>query len=291
MNITFLRYIFFVLLITLVVASCKVTHSYQSPDVSTTGLYRDSVSADTNTIANLRWNEVLLTLHCNHLLEKVLIEIWICELLLRVWSRHRLSTCKAGAAFLPTINGNTSIARSKFSAGQGFGARPSITQYQFGLTSGWEADIWGRLGANRRASLANFLQSEAAVRAVQTSVVSSIANFYYLLLALDQQLLITRQTVSNWDTTVTTMRALKEAARVTEAAVVQSEAQRYGAEVTIPDLKQRIRETEHALSIILGRAPAGIGRGRLEDQQPIGVLQTGVPAQLLANRPMCSKPN
>jgi outer membrane protein TolC len=81
------------------------------------------------------------------------------------------------------------------------------------------------------------------------------------------------------------MRALKEAARVTEAAVVQSEAQRYAAEVTIPDLKQSIRETENALSILLGRVPSAIQRGNLENQATAAVLQTGVPAQLLANRP------
>jgi outer membrane protein TolC len=193
MNITFLRYIFFVLLITLVVASCKVTHSYQSPDVSTTGLYRDSVSADTNTIANLRWNEVFTDPALQSLVREGINRNLDLRIAFTRVEQAQAFYLQSGAAFLPTINGNTSIARSKFSAGQGFGARPSITQYQFGLTSGWEADIWGRLAANRRASLANFLQSEAAVRAVQTSVVSSIANFYYLLLALDQQLLIQRK--------------------------------------------------------------------------------------------------
>ncbi len=81
------------------------------------------------------------------------------------------------------------------------------------------------------------------------------------------------------------MRALKEASTVTEAAVVQSEAQRYGAEVTIPDLRQSIRETENALSILIGSAPRAIDRGTIANQQPIRLLQTGVPAQLLANRP------
>ncbi|HEY0059265.1 MAG TPA: TolC family protein, partial [Flavisolibacter sp.] len=133
--------------------------------------------------------------------------------------------------------------------------------------------------------LASLLQTEAGARAVQTGIVSGIASLYYTLLALDQQLIITRQTVRNWDTTVTAMRALKEAARVTEAAVVQSEAQRYAAEVTIPDLVQRIRETENALSILMGAPPAGVNRGRIDEQPTIALLQSGIPAQLLANRP------
>ncbi|MBD0395328.1 MAG: TolC family protein, partial [Microcoleus sp. C1-bin4] len=174
---------------------------------------------------------------------------------------------------------------SKLSDVQGFGIRTHLTQYQLGISSSWEVDIWGRLRSSRRASFAALLQTEAAARAIQTSIVSAIANNYYTLLALDQQLAITEQTVRNWDTTVATMRALKEAARVTEAAVVQSEAQRYAAEVTIPDLKQRMRETENALSVLIGRPPATIERSRIDEQQVIAALQTGVPAKLLANRP------
>ncbi|RYD87472.1 MAG: TolC family protein, partial [Sphingobacteriales bacterium] len=180
---------------------------------------------------------------------------------------------------------NTGVTVSKLSEAQGFGIRTSATQYQLGVSSAWEADLWGRLSSNRRASLASLLQSEAAARAVQTRLVADIANLYYLLLSLDQQLAITTQTVQNWDTTVTVMRALKEAARVTEAAVVQSEAQRYAAEVTIPDLKQTIRETENTLSILLVRAPGPIERSRLDVQQVATELRTGVPVQLLANRP------
>jgi NodT family efflux transporter outer membrane factor (OMF) lipoprotein len=192
---------------------------------------------------------------------------------------------QSGAAFFPTLSANASVTESKLSSVQGFGIRKNATQFQLGLTSSWEADIWGRLRSNRNASLANWLQTEAAARAVQTGVVSSIANYYYALLALDQQLTITEQTVRNWDTTVSTMKSLKEAAIVTEAAVVQSEAQRYAAEVTIPDIRQRIREIENALSIILGEAPAAITRSSLENQRSLNELQAGVPAQLLANRP------
>ena len=129
------------------------------------------------------------------------------------------------------------------------------------------------------------LQTEAGAKAVQSGIVSGIASLYYTIIALDQQLAIIEQTVRNWDTTVTTIRALKEAARVTEAAVVQSEAQRYATEVTIPNYKQRIREAENALSILLGIPPAAIKRNRLDQQSTVSILNTGVPAKLLANRP------
>jgi NodT family efflux transporter outer membrane factor (OMF) lipoprotein len=184
------------------------------------------------------------------------------------------------AAFLPSLDATASAGLSKLA-----GATGTIKQYQLGLSSGWEADIWGRLSSTRRANLASLLQNEAYARAVQTSLVASIANYYYLLLSLDRQLKITEQTVQNWIATVETMKALKEAAVVTSAAVVQTEASRYAVEVTIPDIKQSIRETENALSILLGSAPGSIQRTTIDDQQSITMLQIGVPAQLLSNRP------
>ncbi len=269
----------------LVFASCKVTKTYQTPEVNTNNLFRDVSSADTNSIANLKWNEIFTDPALQRLIGQSIAQNLDLKIAYTRIQQAQAYYVQSGAAFLPTVNANTSLTESKLSAVQGFGIRNNATQFQLGLSSVWEADIWGRLSSSRRASFANLLQSEAGARAVQTGLVAAIANYYYSLLALDQQLAITEQTVRNWDTTVITMRALKEAARVTEAAVVQSEAQRYAAEVTIPDLKQRIRETENALSIVMGVAPATINRGLLDNQSPVETLQTGVPAQLLANRP------
>ena len=192
---------------------------------------------------------------------------------------------QSNAAYFPTLSANAQVTESKLSTVQGFGIRNSSTQYQLGVSAGWDANIWGRLGSARRASLASLLQTETAARAVQTGLVSGIASYYYSLLSLDKQLAITQQTVYNWDTTVQTMRALKEAAVVTGAAVVQSEASRYAAEVTIPDIKRSIKQTENAMSILLGNVPDSIPRGNIDNQTAVALLRTGVPAQLLANRP------
>jgi outer membrane protein TolC len=116
-------------------------------------------------------------------------------------------------------------------------------------------------------------------------LIASIANAYYFLLALDKQLQITQQTVSSRTTEAATMKELKEAAVVNGAAVVQSEANQYAAEVSVPDLKQTIRETENALSILLGRTPGDVTRSTLDEQVITSNLQTGVPTQLLHNRP------
>ncbi|OUJ73484.1 efflux transporter outer membrane subunit [Hymenobacter crusticola] len=161
----------------------------------------------------------------------------------------------------------------------------SPRQYLLALSSSWEADVWGKLRSNKRSYVASVLQSEAYRRVVQTQLIADIADNYYYLLALDAQLAITRQTVQNRIQDVETMRLLKEGDVVTEAAVVQSEAQRYAAEVTIPDLERNVRETENLMATLLGRAPRPIERSTLAAQPPTPPLLTGVPGQLLRNRP------
>jgi outer membrane protein, multidrug efflux system len=281
----YIKYTLLVFLTGLLAVSCRVTERYQAPSMNSSNLYRDITMADTATIASLTWNELFTDPILQNLIREGIAQNLNLKIAYTRIEQAQAYYLQTGAALLPTLNANLGYTTSKLSEAEGFGIRTRAQQYQIGLSSSWEVDIWGKLRSNRRANLANLLQSQAAARTVQTGLVASIASYYYQLLALDQQLIITQQTVLNWDTTVQTMRELKTAALVTEAAVVQSEAQRYAAEVTIPDLKQRIRETENALSILLGLAPASISRSTLADQQPVGNLQTGIPSQLLANRP------
>ncbi len=268
-----------------ILSSCKVVQPYQVPEAETAGLYRETFQTDSFSIAELSWNQFFTDSALLVLIERGIAENPDLQMAYARLEQAEAYYRQTRAAFFPSLDANAGVNISKLSEAQGFGIRTSATQYQLGLSSSWEADIWGRLRSSRRASLANLLQTDAARKAVQTRLVADLANLYYNLLALDQQLAITNQTVANWDSTVSTMRALKVSARVTEAAVVQSEAQRYAAEVTIPDLKQSIRETENTISILLGQAPAAIARGSLQTAMPNRNLTTGVPALLMANRP------
>lgn len=157
--------------------------------------------------------------------------------------------------------------------------------YQLYVSANWEADIWGKLSSAKRASLASLLQSEAYQRTVQTQLVSDIATNYYLLQTYDEQLRVTQQTVENRKQEVETMKSLKDANVVTGAAVVQAAANRYSVEIIIPDLKQSIRETENNLSVLLGRNADTVYRAPLQQEVVSTNLATGVPTQLLANRP------
>jgi multidrug efflux system outer membrane protein len=273
------------ILLLLVLASCKVSQSYQKPELNTTDLYRDNTSTDTSNIASLPFKKLFPDTVLSALIAEGLKQNIDLKMAYQRIIAAEANFKQSKAAFLPDLNANASVKQSKLAFPQGFGIINSSTQYDLGLTASWEADIWGKLKSAKRAALAAMLQTEEARKAIQTQLIADIANHYFTLLAMDQQLNILEQTLSNRKTDVHTMKSLKAANIVTGAAEVQSEASMYAAEVAIPKLKKQIRETENALNTLLARPSAPIGRTSLNQQQLLVDLKAGVPAQLLENRP------
>lgn len=262
---------------------------YQAPSLTDRKLYRQEEKDSTN-LANVSWKQLF-----NDTILQNLIETALKENLDLKQAIERIRIAEAGlqqsrAAFLPSLQGDVSVTDAKQSRAAlnfppGININLETQTYRAQLSSSWEADIWGKISSAKRSALASLLQSDAAKRAVQTQLIANVANNYFNLLALDKQLAITKQTVELRKNNVSAMKALKEGAKVTGAAVVQSEANLYAAEVSIPDLVRSIRETENALSILIGNAPGSINRSSLDQQRLTAELNTGFSAQLLQNRP------
>ncbi len=289
MNTRYYKSYFLIGFSILTLTAC-VTKKYERPVLNSNDLYRENTTTDTTTIANLQWK----TLFADQGLQ-LLIEQGINGNLDLKQAIERIKVAEATllqsrGALLPSLIGDLSVTDSKQSAAAlnfpaGININTETQIYKAQLSTSWEADIWGRLSSAKRSAYASLLQTDAAKRAVQTQLIANIANAYYNLLALDKQLSITEQTIKIRQTDVETMKSLKEGAVVNGAAVVQSEANLYAAQVTLPDLKRNIRETENALSILLGRGPGKVDRSTLDQQTVYNDLQTGVSAQLLQNRP------
>ncbi|QOG01365.1 efflux transporter outer membrane subunit [Flavobacterium sp. MDT1-60] len=283
---------YIVLLLTAALLSaCSITKKYERPStISTDKLYRDQASADSTTIANMPWQTVFKDEKLNTLIQKGLDQNLNLKNAIENIVQARASLLQSKLAYYPTLNLDASATRTKQSeAGLNFPAGINIntltTTYKLGLSTSWEADIWGKLSSSKRAALATYLGTDAARQAVQTQLIADIANNYFLLLAYDKQLVITQETLESRIKNVQTIKDLKEGAIVTGAAVVQSEANQHAAEVLIPDLKRNIRETENAIHILLGEAPGPIDRGVLGTQVIPDNLAIGLPSQLLQNRP------
>ncbi len=292
-------------------SSC-VTRKYQSPGMAVKGsLYRDTarsgdtvrsgdtarldavpVGGNTLTIATLPYRSIFADTLLQDLIDEALRENLDLKVAIQRMNEAQENFRQSRAALLPDLSATATVTRSKQSAAAldippaYVGSFPlTTTAYQLALNSSWEADIWGKLKSTKRSYLASFLQSEAAKRVIQTQLIADIATYYYQLLSFDEQFTITQQTVKNRTDDVSTMKALKESGLATGAAVVQSEANRASAELLLPDLKRNIRETENALSMLLGRAPGAIPRATLAGQVPYAALQSGVSSLLMRNRP------
>lgn len=284
------KYILLVITAALI-SACSVTKKYERPTtLKTDQLYRDQSSTDSTTIADMPWNTVFKDEKLNALIQKGLDQNLNLKNAIENIVQARASLRQSKLAYYPSLQLDANVTHNKQSqAGLNFPAGINIntltTTYKLGVSTSWEIDVWGKLSSSKRAALATYLASDAAKQAVQTQLIADIANNYFLLLAYDKQLEITEKTLKSRIENVETIKALKEGAIVTGAAVVQSEANQHAAEVLIPDLKQNIRETENAINILLGQAPGPIDRGVLGTQIIPEKIAIGMPAQLLNNRP------
>ena len=266
--------------------SCHIYNKYHRPDdVMVEGLFRDTVSdtdtlaADTASFGDLPWEEVFTDPILQDLIRTGLEKNSDLQSAMLQVEAAQASFTAAQLAFLPSISLTPQGGVSSFDSSKG------TWTYNAPVSASWEIDIFGRLLNSKRNAKAMLMQTEAYKQAVRTQIIATIANGYYTLLMLDEQLAITEETAKTWQKSVETIRAMKVGGMTNEAAVAQSEANSYMIAASIPTLRQQIRETENSLSTLLYQAPQSIKRGKFQDQKLPEMYQVGVPVQLLANRP------
>lgn len=266
-------------------SSCHIYKKYERPEVETRGIYRDPVSdtdtlvSDTVNMANLPWEKLFTDPQLQQLIRLGLERNTDLQTAILRVKEAQAGLMTSRLSYLPSLSLAPQGGVSSFDKKQG------NWTWTLPVAGSWDIDLFGKILNSKRAAQAALLQSEAGRQAVQTQVVAAIANSYYMLLMLDKQLEITQTTAVLWAENVETMKAMKEAAMVNEAGVVQNEANYHAVVASVSDLKDQIRQTENALSLLLREAPHRIERGKLKDQILPGVLNAGVPVQLLANRP------
>ncbi len=161
-----------------------------------------------------------------------------------------------------------------------------LPDYLLAVQANWEVDIWKKLRTAKKAALNRYLSSIEGRNFVITNLVSEVANSYYELLALDNQLLIVNQNIELQTNALKVVKLQMEATRVTMLAVRKFEAEVLNTQSLQYGIKQRIRETENRINFLLARYPQPIQR----DDQTFNTIvpqtiMTGIPSQLLINRP------
>jgi outer membrane protein, multidrug efflux system len=193
------------------------------------------------------------------------------------------------STLFPQVNYQSTVARTRLS---GSGATPipggvanPATSYQLLGAASWELDLWGRVRRLSEAAQANLLATDEARRGVVLSLVAQVAVSYIQLRGLDEQLQISQRTLKTYGDSLDLFKLQFQYGQVSQLTVTQSQSQYESAAAKIPQIRAQISTTENALSILLGRNPGHIPRGKSILEVALPPVPQGVPSQLLERRP------
>lgn len=254
-------------------SGCGLYKQYERADMHfVDSLYRRmSVPTDSTSSASVTWEE------------------FFTDPLLREWIQTGLEyNSDLAIARLRVKEAEAALQASKWALlpGADFNMKGGAPgEFSASLQASWQTDIFGSLRNSKRKAQAALEQSQAYRQAVQTQLVATIANSYYTLLKLDEQLNISNRTLTTWEESIRTLEALKRAGKTNEAAVLQSKANMLSVEANVLTLEKEILAIENSLCALLGLVPMPIDRSTLDDQELPERLCAGVPVELLNRRP------
>jgi len=271
----------------LLVAACTLGPDYRRPEVETPPAWR-APAADAADVANLAWWEqfqdpVLTAL----VLEAVRNNKDLAIASARVEQAYAQYGITRSALF-PQVDATASAARQRVSRNTAVAVpagRETFNDFDVGLSLGYELDVWGRLRRATEAARADLLASEQGRRTVVMTLATSVASGYVQLRALDRQLQIAQQTSQSLGEAARLQRVrFKEGARP-ESDYQQAESQYQAAAAQVPELERLVVRQENFLSVLLGRNPGPIARGREIEALAFPAVPAALPASILERRP------
>ena len=282
--------------------SCKTKQHLTNKEIYkvplTYGESKDSINS-----ANIKWRDYFNDKNLEQLIDSglknnldVLMTLQKIEI-----ARNDLRLSKG--AMLPTVSTNFSYLKRRFGYYTMDDAGNRITEirpgelipnqlpdYFVGIQTNWEVDVWGKLRNKKKAAFTKYLSGIEGTNLIYTNLISEIANAYYDLLALDVELDILNETIKLLKDALDIVKVQKMAGVTNELAIKQFEAQVLNSQSFEFEIKQKIIEYENKINFLLGRYPQPIVRDKSTflNQLPIQV-KTGIPSQLLKNRPDIKK--
>lgn len=259
-------------------SGCGIYKSYSRPEIETDALFRDIPTEDTVSMASLSWRELFTDPALQELIDDALAQNTDLRIAYLRVEEAKASLQSARLAYIPAVGLNADGGISHFKDSD-------AKTYNIGLNASWEVDIFGKLTASKRHAFAALEETQAYRQAVQTQLIATVADSYYSLLMLDEQLRINKETCDNWAQTIRVLDALKRNGKTNEAALLQAKANLLALENAGSALRSSIVQTENALSALLATPSHSIKRGSLNCQQFPDSISVGLPVQILSNRP------
>ena len=277
----------------LLLASCGLYNKYERPEVNATGLIRDAV-VDTDTLAvapqdtasfgNLPWRSVFTDPQLQKLIEQGLERNANLQNAALTVKMYETMLTAAKLAFLPAITLGGSSPMGTIAT---LNADPSVTtrSYSIPISASWTIDLFGNILSQKRSTQMKLLGYKDYQMAVRAQVISGIANCYYTLLMLDEQLRIVTEMGEMSKETWDMMKLQFKLGRMRSTSVQSAEAAYLATQTQANDFRRQIRATENALSLLIGQPGQQIPRSTLAEQSLPNEFAVGVGVALLKNRP------
>lgn len=276
------------LLIPMLLGGCVVGNDYVRPQTDTPNQWRIDYAKST-AIANATWWEAFGDPELNRLIATALRENRDLVAAAARVDQFIGALRTTQSRFYPQLDYGFDASRNRLSrVGQpplAPGADPYYTLYQGALGASWQIDLFGRVQRQSEATYAQLLATEQARRGVILSVVTSVAASYVALRALDRQLEIARATEQNYAGSLRIMDLRFKGGVTSQVELSQVESQYQQARAAIPVLEEQVAAQENLLSILVGRNPGAIPRGKTVDQFAAPAIPADLPSALLERRP------
>ena len=277
-------------------ASCTVGPNYQRPAVPAPVNFRApeaTATADPTSLGDLKWFEVFKDEKLQELVRTALEQNYdLRDAVARIdAARAQLGITRSDQ--FPGVGAGANISTVRLSRNGQTPLPESFVRSQTRTFGGaaldllsYEVDIWGKLRRASEAARANLLSAEENRKAVTTTLVSEVASAYFSLRELDYQLEISQRTLATRKDSLGLIQNRQAGGVATLLDLRQGEQLVYTASETIPELQQQIAQTENRISLLLGKNPGGVARGRsLTDQDLPPEVPAGLPSALLERRP------
>ncbi|HET6460076.1 MAG TPA: efflux transporter outer membrane subunit [Syntrophales bacterium] len=272
----------------LILCGCMIGPDYRRPAVETPSSWRFE-EKEVREIGNTAWWEQFGDPVLNDLIQTALVDnkdIMVATARVEEFIGQYATT---RAAIFPQASAGATAGRSRATENSPTPLTPATINpadnYSPFLNASWEIDLWGKLRRATEASRADLLSMEEARRGVIMTLVTSVASAYVNLRNLDMQLDIARRTAQSRKETYNLFQLRFQQGVISELELSQVKSEYEQALTTIPVLEKAIAQQENALSILLGRNPGPISRGKMIDDLVLPSVPAGLPSELLANRP------
>lgn len=288
--------------ICLLAAGCTVGPDYQRPTVNTPDAFRGAATqpAIKTSLGDLTWWEAFDDPTLQRLIRTALANNYDLRVAITRIDQANAVRMQAASQGLPQVGytGTAATGRNSFLGsprpreqvrlpnGDTLGPDPNQDSFLAALSVAWEIDIWGRVRRMKEAALAQYLASEEARRAIGVTLIAQVAQTYFKLLELDQQLEIAVSTDANLRKSLDLFTRKFEGGAGSQLEVQKATASQAQVAATIPEIERQIALQENQLRILLGENPGPIARGKakLTEIKP-PEIPVGLPSELLERRP------